>query len=598
MRTTHSRESEDPSTLSRRDFLKYGGVAVGGAAATAALAACGASDSDGDGAPATTAAPGTTAPGEPAAIDRDLIVAQPDLWTSLDHLFDRTSQESTANLGGRLFIYDYDGVNPIITDLENTLVGELAEGLEINADKTQYTITLKQGVLSHHGNEMTSEDVVYSYARGVAPDRSFGLDGFLHSIASQITDAEQVKALDDYTVQITLERPFPTFLHHFVLPFTGNIHDSETMRENSTNDDPWSEEWKKNNSEGFGPYMLEDFTQGTEAIWVANPNYVLYDVPIKRVIWRVVPESATRLSLIESGDVHVANAMLVREQVQAQQAGLSLPNAVSSFSQWTWYPLDVPPWSHPLVRRAYTHVIPYDDIIDIVYQGKARREFGPVWEPGGVPYAHTELFERYYRTDPDESRRLLEEAGFPDGVSSELWYNETIPDQEEMCVLIRDTAAEGGWDISIVGKTTAAIQEARIDPLTVGGAGAPANLFKDQIIVPDIFYQVALLPPFGARFCTPDSVIGGASCEVLFDDFTEEQILLYEEGLRNALESGDWDSPAATAGWEQSLRAVADGSPMSFYLWFDPASIHDPRLTGWEYRIENATDYSRLSWTS
>ena len=165
-------------------------------------------------------------------------------------------------------------------------------------------------------------------------------------------------------------------------------------------------------------------------------------------------------------------------------------------------------------------------------------------------------------------------------------------------MLIRDTAAEGGWDLSIVGKTTAAIQEARIDPLTVGSAGAPANLFKDQIIVPDIFYQVALLPPFGARFCTPDSVIGGASCELVFDDFTEEQILLYEEGLRNALESGDWDSPAATAGWEQSLRAVADGAPLNFYLWFDPASIHDPRLTGWEYRIENATDYSRLSWTS
>ena len=177
---------------------------------------------------------------------------------------------------------------------------------------------------------------------------------------------------------------------------------------------------------------------------------------------------------------------------QALDAGLNLPNAVSSFSQWTWFPLDVPPWDHPLVRRAYNHSIPYDDLIDIVYQGKARREFGPVWEPGGVPYAHPELFEPLYRTDPDESRRLLAEAGFPDGVSSELWYNETIPDQEEQVVLIRDTAAEGGWDISLVAKTTAAIQEARIDPLTVGDTGAPPNLFKDQIIVPDIFYQVAL----------------------------------------------------------------------------------------------------------
>ena len=84
--------------------------------------------------------------------------------------------------------------------------------------------------------------------------------------------ADQVTAIDDYTVQITLDRPFPTFLHHFVLPFTGNIHDEETMRENATADDPWAEEFKKNNTEGFGAYMLEDFTQGTEAIWVANPK--------------------------------------------------------------------------------------------------------------------------------------------------------------------------------------------------------------------------------------------------------------------------------------------------------------------------------------
>ena len=40
------------------------------------------------------------------------------------------------------------------------------------------------------------------------------------------------------------------------------------------------------------------------------------------------------------------------------------------------------------------------------------------------------------------------------------------------------------------------------------------------------------------------------------------------------------------------LKAVADASPLNFYLWFDPADIHDPRLTGWEYRMENATDYS------
>ena len=607
MMSIRDREPDQREGLTRRQLLQYGGVAAG----AAALAACGDSDSGGGGgATATTAAGGTatTAAGMTAAttaapagtIDRDLIVAQPDLWTSLDHLFDRQSQEATALLGGRLFIYDYDGVNPVITDLENTIQPELAEGIEINADKTQYTITLKQGVLSHHGNEMTSSDVLYSYGRGVGdPDpRSFGLDPFLHSIASQITRADQVVALGDYEVQITLDTPFPTFLHHFVLPFTGNIHDEETMRENATADDPWAEEFKKTNTEGFGPYMLEDFTQGTEAIWVANPNFVSYEVPIKKVIWRVVPESATRLSLIESGDVDIAKGMLVREQVQAEEKGLNLPNAISSFSQWTWFPLDVAPWSTPLVRRAYQHIIPYDDIVNIVYQGKARREFGPIWEPGGVPYAHPELFEPYYRTDTEESLRLLAEAGFGDGVSTELWYNETIPDQEEMCVLIRDTAAAGGWDITLVAKTTAAIQDARIDPTTVGGSGAPPNLFKDQIIVPDIFYQTALIPPFVGRYCTPDSPIGGASCEVVFDDETETAIQMYEEGLSNALASGDWDSPEAIAGWEQALRQLADNAPMIYYLWFDPADIHDPRLTGWEYRMENATDYSRMTWTS
>ena len=120
MMSIRDREADPQEGLTRRQLLQYGGVAAG----AAALAACG--DSDSGSAPATTAAGATattagamaTTAGPPAAIDRDLIIAVPDLWTSLDHLFDRTSQESTALLGGRLFVYGYDGVNPLVTDLE------------------------------------------------------------------------------------------------------------------------------------------------------------------------------------------------------------------------------------------------------------------------------------------------------------------------------------------------------------------------------------------------------------------------------------------------------------------------------------------------
>ena len=72
-------------------------------------------------------------------------------------------------------------------------------------------------------------------------------------------------------------------------------------------DDPWGNQWLKTNIAGFGPWMIETYTPGSELVLRRNPNYHRAGVPrVDRVLFREVPSDATRASLLRAGSVDVA----------------------------------------------------------------------------------------------------------------------------------------------------------------------------------------------------------------------------------------------------------------------------------------------------
>src|SRR5215470_17476057 len=79
------------------------------------------------------------------------------------------------------------------------------------------------------------------------------------------------------------------------------IYDSTKCKAVATADDPWARKFIENNSAGFGPYRLEQLQRGQQAVFKARPDYYLGKPAMETVIFREVPTSVIRTSLLQGG---------------------------------------------------------------------------------------------------------------------------------------------------------------------------------------------------------------------------------------------------------------------------------------------------------
>ena len=523
-------------------------------------------------------------------IEQDLIVAQNNLFVSQDQDFSNIHETQEANVAINNVLIR----NPIIEkqtaggrsyfsqDSTGPWEPMLATDFTLSEDGLVYEFTLREGVVSYNGNELTADDVVFTMAAKI---NSGGIGTFVADFALEIKRPEQVVRIDDRTVQFHLDRAYPTFVQGISNWHAGGIVDSTVRLANATEDDPFATEWATTNSNSFGAYKIESFIQGEQAVFVANENYVrgsgLNPPKIKKMIWRVVPESANRLALVRRGDVHVAKQMLAREQLDAEtEEGIAIPFAEGNLSFWISTNLDADQWAETRSRQAFTYALPYDEVIDTVYRGKARREFGMV--PDDIPGAAPEHFERYVQ-DFDTARALLAEAGVPDGFDSDLAFELNFPDSEENAILIRDAVANVGIDLNLVGLTPAASTENRVTP----EKRQPAFLTRDYAIVKAIPYYLHLF------FLSKESIINWSayySPRAQYDQF--------EAALQAGIAEGDDLAPATLAFYKESQRFLAEDSPMQWMCWTDPQYIWRDNLTGFYGRSDNLIDYGEMEFTS
>ena len=523
-------------------------------------------------------------------IERDLIVAQNNLFVSQDQDFSNIHETQEANVAINNVLIR----NPIIEkqtaggrsyfsqDSTGPWEPMLATDFTLSEDGLVYEFTLREGAISYNGNELTADDVVYTYAAKVV---SGGIGQFVSDFALEIKTAEQVVRVDDRTVQFHLSRPYPTFVQGISNHHAGAILDSTVRLEHATEDDPFSTEWATTNSNGFGAYKIESFIQGEQAVFVANENYVrgsgVNPPAIKKMIWRVVPESANRLALVRRGDVHIAKQMLAREQLDAEtEEGIAIPFAEGNLSFWISTNLDKEQWNDTRSRQAFTYALPYDEVIDTVYRGKARREFGMV--PDDIPGSAPQHWEKYVQNF-DIARELLAQAGVPDGFSSDLAFELNFPDSEENAILIRNAVANVGIDLNLVGLTPAASTENRV----TREKRQPAFLTRDYAIVKAIPYYLHLF------FLSEESIINWSAYfpgRANYDEF--------EAALQAGIGVGDDLAQETLDHYGEAQRVLADDSPMQWMAWTDPQYIWRDNLSGFYGRSDNLIDYGEVAFTA
>src|SRR5213595_1644229 len=235
---------------------------------------------------------------------------------------------------------------------------ELAD--DMNAGDMSVTFTLKKNATFHDGTPVTANDVKWSL------DRAVTVGGFptFQMGAGSLTKPEQFVVVDDYTVRVDFMRKDRLTVPDLAV-IVPAIYNSELVKKNASEKDPWGLEYTKQQTAGSGAYKVTKWTAGTEVIMERNDEWGGGPLPkIKRVIWRMVPQAGNRRALLERGDADISYELPFKDFQEMKASGkldvVSLP--FSNGIQYIGMNVTKPPFDNPKVRQAIAYAIPYQKI--------------------------------------------------------------------------------------------------------------------------------------------------------------------------------------------------------------------------------------------
>ena len=312
----------------------------------------------------------------------------------------------------------------------------LATKWEVAPDGKRVTFTLREGVKSNWGNTLTAEDVRYSWERRL---NSKGNGTFMARMLG-VSDAGQLKVLSPQVIAFDLPKPTPLILKlHCNL--AAPIYDHIKLKEVATGDDPWSNQFLKSNSAGFGPYEVGQIVRGQQAVFKARADYYGKKPFFDTVVMREVPSSASRLSLLMGGAVDLAQFLSPREYLSLKSSPATTFDAVSaSYALWLELNAKMPPFDNPKVRQAMNYLLPRDQIIKTIYYDLATRQTACI--PEGYPMVDHSFFD--YDENLDKAADLLKQAGLGNGFKTSISYDAGNPVQEPIALIFQTSLRRVG----------------------------------------------------------------------------------------------------------------------------------------------------------
>ncbi|MEX2236161.1 MAG: ABC transporter substrate-binding protein [Dehalococcoidia bacterium] len=447
---------------------------------------------------------------------------------------------------------------------EELIEASLAESWEVSDDNRTWTVKLREGVMSAYGNELTTEDVRWTF------ERTFALEaGFFLGII-EFSSMDNFEVVDDYTFNLTTDNPNILFFPILGLPHT-RIQDSTEGKTHITDDDPWAAEWFNTHTAGFGAYNLTEATPGQQYVLEANPDYWRGAAPIKTVVLREVPDSSNRLALVRGGDADIAEKLTVRERQDLEGAEdvTVLSFEPSNQSSWLAMTNTIEPFNDVRVRQAISYALPYEQILETVTLGTGRQQKSPL--PAPYRYYNDSFWN--YETDLDRARELLAEAGLEDGFETTLGFSTASPEDEQTATLIQAALAELNITVTLDKAPFATFVEKWL------GAQYPMVTLYLGAIVPDAAYSIRLW------FYFPNNALDF----VRYDNPDVNDML---DELRNT-----FDEARAEELTNDIQQQIVEDAPVAYMV--EPGTHYAVRsnVTGVSYFTEEAIRFNRVRRT-
>ena len=308
----------------------------------------------------------------------------------------------------------FEGLITLDAGAVDKYVGVIAESWSPNEDHSVWTFKIRPGVTFQDGSVCDAEACRLSFERFL----TLGL-GPVDVIGRFVDDPARITAPDESTLVFDLGKPQPMFEAAMSSQY-GPLIVNAALAKQDEEDGDWGGARAQIDSTGLGtgPYAITDFEPGNLLTLQRNENYWggWTGSEFDQIILRVVEEDATRRQLIEQGGVDIVDN-LTPEALQALEQNPDITVDASYSTEVYYLTLTVGgPLESVEARQAMCAAFPYDEVIDGVFKGYAKRAIGPVAElcRGFAP--DTPVFE----TDLDRARELLAKAGLAEGTTITL----------------------------------------------------------------------------------------------------------------------------------------------------------------------------------
>ena len=289
-------------------------------------------------------------------------------------------------------------------DPTGRVVPQLAVSWEVSEDGLQWTFHLRQGVKFHDGTTLTAEDVKASIERIINPKYGLGRRATLNMI-------QRVDVKDEYTAVVVTAYPFAPLLYHLSMDVAAIMSKAALDKYGyETKDIGWR-------PVGTGPFRYESHVPEESITLVRFEEYWGPRPYLDKIIFRCIPEAATRVVLLETGALDIIEMVPPHEMERLARnpdlVTFALPgNRVAHIGM----NCQRPPFNDPRVRQAMNYAIDKQSLIEGLLLGFARPADSIV-APGVVGHHSVPM----YTYDPQRAKALLAEAGYPNGFSFTLW---------------------------------------------------------------------------------------------------------------------------------------------------------------------------------
>ena len=359
------------------------------------------------------------------------------------------AQEGTPVAGGVLklaFTADPAGFDPamgpsgmshvVIEQVYSTLMSlnpdaqpypDLAESFETSADGLEYTFVLRKGVKFHNGDELTAEDVKFTFDRLRKKDSGY-------SYASQVETIKDVTVVDKQTVKFTLTVQTGPFLTYMAFPGSSIVPKKLVEGGHDLNAKPI----------GSGPFKFVSYQPRSMVMFEKNKEFYETGKPyVDALEMHLIADVTALTNAVLSGTVNFSNEIPPKDwQVVQSTPGITGQTLEGSRFYWLIPNNTVKPFDDPKVRQAVAHVINREAIVAGTFFGQATPILGgtiPEWNWG---YAGLKVFNP--QGDIEKAKALLAEAGHPDGFETTMTMVSSFPAMVAMAPIIQANLASIG----------------------------------------------------------------------------------------------------------------------------------------------------------